>query len=250
MKTIKLGKHTVEIYDNIEMLPIVRFQKFNKLMLVDSGLGSDLSDFDSHIEKAIRFCKTKPEYTMAELENLRQNVYFIQSELSPKFLSFCVLIKALDGEPCDDLSDEGLKKLLDKISDTPMMEMTAQIDAVKKKIDEELSTYFPKVFDDATAKEYYDYVKSRTIAMLDAIITGEDKSAEIDRITDMLFTFSKPSIFYGSDSIEIQYDRQFENMCLLLSQKMNVNPKTFTVLEYYNAFEFLKDQQKTKKQKS
>lgn len=244
MKTIKLGKHTIEIYDSIDSLPVTRFHKYNKMLLVDAGVGSDLVDFDSHIERAIRFCKTKPDLAATELENLRQNVYFIQSELSPKHLAFCVLIKSVDGKECDDISDESLKKLHETISDVTHSELTAELESVKKKIDEELNTYFPKVFDDSTVKEYYDQLRRRTMTMLDAIITGEDKQSEIEEITNLLLTFAKPSIFFGPDSLEIQYDKQFESMCLMLSQKLNVKPKTFTVLEYYNAFEYLKEQAK------
>lgn len=244
MKTIKLGKHTIEIYDSIDSLPVTRFHKYNRLLLVDAGVGSDLADFDSHIERAIRFCKTKPDLAATELENLRQNVYFIQSELSPKHLAFCVLIKSIDGKECDDISDESLKKLHEIISDVTYLELTTELESVKKKIDEELNIYFPKVFDDSTVKEYYDQLRRRTMTMLDAIITGEDKQAEIEEITNLLLTFAKPSIFFGPDSLEIQYDKQFESMCLMLSQKLNVKPKSFTVLEYYNAFEYLKEQAK------
>lgn len=117
----------------------------------------------------------------------------------------------------------------------------------KKKIDEELNIYYPKVFDDSSVKEYYDQLRKRALTILDSLIDGENRTQEIEHITNMLFTFAKPSLFTGSDSVEIQYDKQFENMCLILSQKLNVNPKTFTVLEYYNAFEYLKEMAKTKK---
>lgn len=249
MRTIQLGKHSLEIYDSIDALPVARFHKYNKMLLVDAGVGSDLADFDSHIERAIRFCRSKPELAATELENLRQTVYFIQSELSPKHLAFCVLIKSVDGVECEDISDESLKKLLDKISDVENSKLTATLEAVKKKIDEELNTYFPKVFDDSTVKEYYDQLRRRTITMLDAIISGEDKRDEIEQITNLLLTFAKPSVFYGPDSVEISYDKQFESMCLMLSQKLNVKPKEFTVLEYYNAFEYLKEQAKPGKNK-
>ena len=89
--------------------------------------------------------------------------------------------------------------------------------------------------------------------MLDAIIKGDesDKREEIDHITTLLLTYTKPKSFSGSDSVEIQYDKQFENMCLILSQNLHVDPKRFTVLEYYNAFEYVKEQaRKAQKQKS
>ena len=53
MKTVKIGEYTVEIYDAIDELPMLRFHKYNKMLLVDAGIGSDLQDFDTHIEKAM-----------------------------------------------------------------------------------------------------------------------------------------------------------------------------------------------------
>lgn len=96
-----------------------------------------------------------------------------------------------------------------------------------------MQLYFPKSFDDATVKEYYDQLKQRTLLMLDAIIQGDesDKRAEIDDITTLLLTYTKPQSFSGSDSMEIQYDKQFENMCLMLSQHLHVNRKR---LPYWN----------------
>ena len=251
MRTVKIGEHTVEIYDAIDDLPMLRFHKYNKMLLVDAGIGSDLADFDTHIEKAMRYARSKtPELAAIELDNMRQNVYFIQTGISPKHLAFAVLVKTIDGEPFNDLSDDGLQK--DMFGDVPVKELTAQIEAAKKKIDEELQMYFPRLFDDATVKEYYDELRSRTMLMLDAIINGdtEDKRAEIERITTALLLYSRPVVFSGSDNMEIQYDKQFENMCLTISQYLHVpEPKKYTVLEYYNAFERIKELLKPTKNK-
>lgn len=253
MKECIINKHNVVLYDSIDELPMLRFHKYNKMLLVDAGVGSDLSDFDRHIEKVIRYLNSPtPNMATVELENMRQNIYFIQSEVSPRHLSFAVLVKSIDGNPCNDLSDDGLQKIVDLFADVPNAELTAHLEAVKKKIDEELQLYFPKLFDDATVKEYYDQLKQRTMLMLDAIIKGDesDKREEIDHITTLLLTYTKPKSFSGSDSVEIQYDKQFENMCLMLSQHLHVNPKSFTVLEYYNAFEYIKEQAKKASRKS
>lgn len=249
MKRIKLGKHDIEIYDSIDQLPVIRFHKYNKMLLIDSGVGSDLSDVDNHIERAMRFCKSKPDMAIAELENLRQNIYLIQSGVSPKHLAFCVLVVSIDGEPFDDLSDDGLSGLLTKLSDVSHTEMTAHTETVKKKIDDELVLYYPSMFDDATVKEYYDYLRQRAIVMLDEIITGQDKQDELEKITHLLLTYARPVSFSGPDSAEIQYDKQFESMCLMLSQELHVDPKRFTVLEYYNAFEYMQKQAKNRESK-
>lgn len=255
MRTVDIKGKKVELYDAIEDLPIMRFHKYNKMLLVDAGIGSDLADFDKHIEKAIRYAHSKtPQLAAVELENMRQNVYFIQSEISPRYLAFAVLVKSIDGNPCNDLSDDVLQKIVDLFADVPNAELTAHLEAVKKKIDEELRLYFPRLFDDAALKEYFDQLKERTVILLRTIIAGEATEADakrIDEITAELITYFNPQSFSGADSVEIRYDKQFENMCLILSQNLHVDPKRFTVLEYYNAFEYVKEQaRKAQKQRN
>lgn len=251
MKKYTIGNHNVELYESIDDLPMSRFHKYNKFILIDSGVGSDISDFDNHIEKAIRYIAKQPDLAIAELENMRQNVYLIQNEISPKFLAFSVLVFSIDGVLCNDMSDDGLKIIIDKLSDAPIKEVTDLMESVKKKIDEELQLYFPSLFDDATIKEYFDELRNRTMLMLDCIIEGDtqDKRKEIDEITTLLLTYNKPQSFTGSNSIEISYDKQYENMCLMISQHLHVDAKKYTVLEYYNAFEYIKKQLRDKKPK-
>lgn len=251
MKTVNIGKHIVEIFDSIEDLPMVRFHKYNKMSLIDGGIGSDLSDFDNHIEKAIAYNKIgKSDLSNMELENLRQNIYLIQTELSPKHLAFAVLIKSIDGEEKTDLSEDGLQKILDLFAEIPQNEMTAQSEAVKKKIDEELQLYYPNLFDDSSIKEYYDDLRKRTLLMLTSLINGttDEAEKEIDRITLSLITYNKPHVFSGSKNAEIEHNKNFENMCLMISEHLHLDPKKFTVLEFYSSFERVKEKLKTKKQ--
>lgn len=104
------------------------------MLLVDAGIGSDIADFDKHISRIAAFlAKNDNKQAITELENIRQNVYFIQSGVSPRNLAFAVLVKSIDGKPCDDLSDEGLKKIVDMFADVPYKDLAASIEAVKKK---------------------------------------------------------------------------------------------------------------------
>lgn len=248
MKTVKIGNHTAEVYETIEELPIVRYHKYQKYLLVDAGVGSTIEDVDRHIEKARRFCMLKDtDNAQKELENLRQCAYLIQTGIMPKHYAFAALVAKLDGRECSDLSDDALKNVLDTLNDAPNGDVTAQLSAVKKKIDTELTLYFPRVYDNGNAKEFYEKLRRRTLLILGNIISGKDTpetNNEIDAITTELITYAQPQTFMGSDSVEIQYDRQFENLCLTLSAQLNVNPKAYTVLEFYNAFEFLKEKAK------
>lgn len=250
MVTAKIGKHTVEYYDAIDALPITRFHRYQKALLIDAGIGADIPSFDQRIERTRRFLMAgKNENAQKELENMRQCVFLIQNNVAPKHLAFAALVYKIDGKIYDDLSDDGLRKIVDILSDGTAKEMADQLDSAKKKIDNELTLYFPALFNESDIKEYYDLMKKRTLAILKNIIDGikiPDETPSVDKLTTALITYSNPKSFSGPEGLEIQYDRQFENLCLALSAQLNILPKKCSVLEFYNAFDYL--QQKAKRE--
>jgi len=254
MREIKLGKHKLKIFDSIEELPISRHHKFSKLVLIDAHIGAELSDFDAHAERIVRYIRSeKNDLAIREISNLRQNVFFVQSEISPKYLAFAALVYSVDGKVNDDLSDNALQELLKSISDVPKGEIDKAVEESKKKLDLELQVYFPKLFDSAAVKEYYELLKKRAVLMLNKITQEgftKEEEEELERVTNSLVLFSDPQTFMGSESVEVQQDKQFENACLVISQSTNADPKKFTVLEYYNALLYLREQAKEQKKKA
>lgn len=247
MVEIKLGGHTLEIYDAIDELPIVRFHKYQKLLLIDAGIGADLSAFDQRIERTKRFLADgKPEKAGKELENLRQAVYFIQNGFSPKHRAFAALVRKIDGKEVEP-TDAGLDEVTKGLQDVTESELTARLESVKKKIDAELRIYFPQLFADSEVKEYFDILRRRTIAVLENIVKGvrhPDKTKEVEELTTKLITYSNPKTYAGTDGVEVAFDRQFENLCLVLSEQLHIKPKDCTVLEFYNAFDFVQERAK------
>ena len=135
MKT-KVGSHSVEFYDSPETLPIIRYQKFNKFLMIDNEVGSSISDYDKRMQKAIKFLNSdlKPE-ALKELENNRQNVFNCLSEYTPRNKALAVLVKSIDGKKYHGIDSETLKEVeldLDRIGFTKKM-MDEVIDEVKKK---------------------------------------------------------------------------------------------------------------------
>lgn len=241
MKKATIGSHVVEYYDAIEDLPIRRYHKFNKMLLVDVGIGGDLLDADGHIERASRFMQVgQVKEAKTELENLRGNLYMIQSEVSPKFRAFAALIVSVDGVLFDDFSDDGVERVLNMLQDTHVSQVTATLEAVKKKISQELEAYFPRLFESVEAKEYHDIMKTRTIVVLDAIAQEADNSERIDELTTRLVTFSAPHQFSGESNAEIQRDKDFETMCHVIAEHTSANAKNMSVLEFYTAYEYAK----------
>lgn len=252
MKDVRIGGHKVRIYTDIDELPMVRFHKYNRMLLVDAGVGSDISDFDAHIERVVRYIRGgKNDEAAKELENLRQNVYMILSGQSPKDLSFACLVASIDGKATDDLSDDGLRRVVAMLSDGTKKEASDRLSEAKKKIDEQLMAYFPAVFDDVEVREYYDLMKRRTVAMLENIIKGEsdERNKAIEQMTERMVLYMKPKVFTGTGSVEIQHDKAYESLCLTIQKETGADPKRMTVLEYYNAYEYIRKIAKEKARK-
>lgn len=243
MKSLLINKKIVRVYDSIDEMPIINFQKYNKYLLIDSGIGSDADDIDAHIVKIAKFIKANNnKKALQELQNMRQNMYMVNNEISPKYLAFAALIHSIDGKEVNDLSDDGLKKLLQDLKDIKHSKVIDFLLWLKKKVTSELETYFPGDFVNPKEKEAYDKLKNRTLLVLDSIINDTDNTEQIELIDTMMLNMHTPKVFIGSESVEVKYDKQFESTCLLIAQKTSVDARKMTVLQFYNAIDNIKAQ--------
>lgn len=243
MKNLIVNKKVVRVYDSIDEMPIVNFQKYNKYLLIDSGIGSDADDIDAHIVKIAKYIKSNNnKKALQELQNMRQNMYMVNNEISPKYLAFAALIHSIDGKEVNDLSDDSLKKLLQDLKDIKHSKVIDFLLWLKKKVTSELETYFPGDFVNPKEKEAYDKLKNRTLLVLDSIINDTDNTEQIELIDTMMLNMHTPKVFIGSESVEVKYDKQFESTCLLIAQKTNMDARKMTVLQFYNAIDNIKAQ--------
>ena len=243
MKNLLINKKIVRVYDSIDEMPIVNFQKYNKYLLIDSGIGSDADDIDAHIVKIAKYIKSNNnKKALQELQNMRQNIYMVNSEISPKYLAFAALIHSVDGKEVNDLSDDGLKKLLQDLKEVKHSKVIDFLLWLKKKVTSELEIYFPGDFVNPKEKDAYDKLKQRTLLVLDSMINDTDNSEQIETIDMIMLNMHSPKSYIGSESVEIKYDKQFESTCLLIAQKTNMDARKMTVLQFYNAVDNIKQQ--------
>ena len=238
----------MEYHDSIDTLPVTRFHKFQKMMLVDAGIGGDIESFDRHMERIRRYyAKGDMSNAAREIENVRQCVWMIQNGLRPSHLAFAALVVSVDGMPCDDLTDDALKDITEMIGDAPENELDSAVMAAKKKMSGDLALYYPNLFEDGDTKEYYDRIRERTLKILDGIIEGGGNPLEdgdVERLSDEIICWTKPESFVGADGAEIRFDKRFENMCLTLTRETGRNAKDMTVMEFYAAFDYVKEKAK------
>jgi hypothetical protein len=124
-----IKKTSLKMYDDIDQLPIERFNKVNKYWMLHDNIGSTISDFDAnHFNKIILLAGDK-EKCKAAINNWRILIFNIQNEINVEHLSFACLIHSVDGELQDDLSEPALSTLLKKLSDRGLTQ-----DLLKKKL--------------------------------------------------------------------------------------------------------------------
>ena len=92
MRTEQFRGHTVKIYEDVDEMPIRRFQRFNKCLLYDMGIGSDFSDVDVHMARIASYIPKDPAKALQELENMRNNLYYIVQGVSPRHMAFAALV--------------------------------------------------------------------------------------------------------------------------------------------------------------
>lgn len=249
MREQRIGIHYCEVYDTIEELPIVRWHKYNKYSVVESGIGSDLTTIDTHIRKVGAYIrKGDADKAQVELQNLRQNIFFAQNGTSPKLLASAVLVKSIDGKEVTDISDEGLQRVLDTLADVPANAFLAVIMASKKKMDAEMASYFPQIGGaSAQEKEWYDLLRMHTLEVIKGIVRGREDTEKVQGLEDRLLTQTKPLRFDGERNFEIDYDRQFDRMCVVIAQNMGMDAKRMSTQDFYNAYEVIREQHKKSK---
>lgn len=135
MVKVKIGKHEVKLYDAIDELPIARFHKYQKYLLIDAGIGGDIQSFDSRTEKIRRFLSEgQTDNAIKELGNLRQSVYLILAGINPKHKAFASLVTEIDGEKFDTITDDVIERINELLSDVSIKDLAVPFEAAKKKL--------------------------------------------------------------------------------------------------------------------
>lgn len=117
MKSVSINGNLVKLYDSIDELPISQFQNYQRYLLIDSGIGSDVNDIAAHINTIRKLVKSKQEEKAdRELINLMQNIVFCVKESNPKLYSFCCLIHSINGKELNDFSQDNLNLTIKQLS--------------------------------------------------------------------------------------------------------------------------------------
>lgn len=246
MIKVEIGGKTVELYDSIEELPIVRFQKYNKYLLLDACVGSDLNDLSGRIDKAIRYVGIDPQSAITELRNLQIGIALIGEELSPKHMAFAALVHSIQGKPIGT-SDDAFKDALKSLNKGSNNLINRLLESIKKKIDEQLEAYFPSVNSSGMERQTFDLIKKRALIQLDSLIDKKDRSKDIFKLESELLLLNKPKQFNSDLNTEVEYDKEFNRSILLIQDSINADGHLMSVMQFYNALDYIRIKNKPQK---
>lgn len=95
-------------------------------------------------------------------------------------------------------------------------------------------------------------MKRLTLNLLSQVTDGtdEEKEKQAEAMREQLILFSNPKVFTGTDGLEVRHDKEFETMCLLITKETGRDAKAMSTLEYYNAYEYLREKARKAQNKS
>lgn len=108
----------IEYYDNPETAPFKRYQRFNSILAQKMQTGDNVNDFYSRIDRSIGYIGAGDKTSaINELSNLKMAVNYVKNSINLEALAYATMIKSIDGQPCNDISFDGLQKTLDKCNE-------------------------------------------------------------------------------------------------------------------------------------
>lgn len=244
MRNETINGHKFVFYDSIENLPILQFHKYGKYMLVQSGIGDSPAHINQHINRILQFIGKDDKKAVSEVLNLRRCLFAVANETDLAHKGFLFFVKSVDGKDWTDYTDSGIDELFTLIwgeSNARMWEIETKAITL---IDSQLEEYFPKIFADSVTKNYTELLRKQSLLYLSEILDDKDNTKEIDELEQMIVGYIETKNFEGENNEEIAFDKNFEQMCLCMSKEFGGIIKNYSVMEFYSAYERLKQEAK------
>lgn len=248
MTEATINGNKFEFFESISEISIERYHQYSRYMLVASGIGDSLADVDEHLGKILRLMTTDIKKAHQEVKNLRQNLYMVQNQLDLRFKGFMFLTNSVNGEKWEDFSDAGIEKLYAMIKGESLEHMAEVMQPIISGIDEALERYFPSFYDDASDKNRLSLARKRALLLVDEIVNENNHKEELKELDESIFRYYKPKDF-ENDKAVVEFDKNFEEMCLFLSKEFGGEIKNKSVMEFYSAYNILVEQNKKIKTK-
>lgn len=243
----KHGKHEIELFDSIHNLPILRFQRFNKYQMQSCEIGNTFADYDQRTQKVMQFIqKGMNDEALMEMENCRQTIFNAFNEFTPSGKSFAILVKRIDNVEYNTFSPDDLDRCLEHLDKIGLgnREAIEKLQEVKKKINTELSVYYPDFFPKNGNLEQTALRIKRINTILSSIINDKDDDKDIYIIEKEILETDKPNIWnvHKKGNMERVLEVDFQKFAISVIRKTNQSLDNLSTFSFYATVELLKEE--------
>lgn len=244
METIKhrkgLKTYCVELYENIDEMPIENFAQMEKNLIIEGGVGSSIGDFDIRLQTMAQFISSgHKEKAMNEMNNMRNLFWNITQDIRPDMDAYSCFVATINGKETK-CTESGIKRTTDVLKEIGFTKkMIDEKDGIKKKMDFQLKSSFPNLFETDNI-ELIGAQKRKMIAQLDEIIDGEDYKKKIETENKRVSEFLLSKQFGNHEGEDVQYWKRYTKMCMNLESQNNIKARKLTVYDFYSLIELQK----------
>lgn len=264
MKRIEINPTNYIIkYRTPEHAPLKRYAKFQKYLLLKTGVGSDMQSIASHFNNWFTLnAHGKHEESRLEAENLYYNFFAILQEVDYEDLAFACMIHSINGVPLNDVSSDNLVSVISWLSDNGMTKamVSEEVEDTRSAILKDLRVYFPKFYPDTDDVQYFAKRKQNLMATADKLLqqlesedfTFDDEIKKLlDDISLYFVELNKPKSFDSEDqnNAVVKLDSQFEQLCSMIESN-GTNTRELTLIEFYSRLEYIRKSNKPAKEKN
>lgn len=156
MRTINIKNHKLNIYDDIMEMPVVRYNKYQKYMVLAAGVGNDIPAVLQKISSMQQMVGNEKQVKKlnAEFVALKNALSFIDGGIDPSSLAFACLVHDIDGRECDVISEDSIESTSNEIAAiTTKSELMMAISGIKKKSMRHSKRIFPTRTDNKATKK-------------------------------------------------------------------------------------------------
>ena len=137
----------IEMYEELDDLPIIRKQKHDFYTMLDLAVGSSKESVAHRVSRASQYFQMgEQEAGLTELANVQLGLSMLEQGAPPDGLAFAVMVKSINGNPCNDITERGLMLTLHQLNDLGLTHKKAIeiIEASKKKSKRKWMSFFQR----------------------------------------------------------------------------------------------------------
>lgn len=128
----------ISLFDpDIHKIPEYNWQKFQRCLILDSGIGSTTLGAVNHTDTIMTLAANdRKEDLSNELNNFRLSLFSVMESISYTSMAFACMVQNIDGETVSIATDTDINNLSKRIAETGIThgEIADYVDLLKKKL--------------------------------------------------------------------------------------------------------------------